>query len=246
MRKLKLSTDQFIERAKSIHGNNLVFDKSIYTGIRDNILVTCPEHGDFTKLPSGIFAGQGCPVCSGYLKELPVLKISDIDLKENERAILLSQNKYTIVDLDDYEWLAKRKWWLKTGRGGMYVWGPGDSDSTGMTGRIWMHRVIMHVSDPALVVDHINGNTLDNRKINLRVCEQYQNCKNTSKRKNGISRYKGVSIKVLKNSVKWSAEIQSDGKSYYIGLFDTQELAAEAYNRYAIKYHGEFAKLNII
>jgi hypothetical protein len=91
-------------------------------------------------------------------------------------------------------------------------------------------------------VDHINGNTLDNRKENLRICTQNQNGKNRLLNKNNVSGYKGVTYK--KANKLWCAQIVVNYHKMYLGLFTTAEAAALAYNEAAKKYHGEFAKLN--
>lgn len=106
-----------------------------------------------------------------------------------------------------------------------------------------LHRLIM---DPPsdMEIDHINGDRTDNRKSNLRICGKSENIKNVKKRKDNTSGWKGV--RWLKNRRKWLACLQVDGKYKHLGHFNTPEEAAKAYNRGAIKYHGEFAKLNKI
>lgn len=106
------------------------------------------------------------------------------------------------------------------------------------------HRLIVS-APPHLVVDHINGNGLDNRKCNLRLTTQAGNNKNSSKRRNAkTSTYKGVHFD--KRSSSWKTQIQKDGKRMAIGTFDTELEAVHAYNAAAEKYHGEYAKLNKI
>jgi hypothetical protein len=93
-------------------------------------------------------------------------------------------------------------------------------------------------------VDHINGNGLDNRKSNLRLCERHENALNRVINYNNVSGYKGVSwFKPIK---KWRAQIQYKKVVYYLGCFNKRIDAAKAYNAAALKYHGEFANLNKI
>ncbi len=91
-------------------------------------------------------------------------------------------------------------------------------------------------------VDHINGNGLDNRRKNLRICTRLQNVRNTPKRKDTQSKFKGVHF--LKKRDKWIARIQVEGKRINSGYFNTELEAAKRYNELATKYHEEFAYLN--
>jgi hypothetical protein len=109
---------------------------------------------------------------------------------------------------------------------------------------ISLHRHVLNVKTGD-IVDHINGNLLDNRKQNLRVCNHGENNRNRKlKGKNNTSGYKGVGFH--KVSQKWRARITFNGEGIWLGLFDTKEEAALAYNEAAIKYHKEFARLNVI
>jgi hypothetical protein len=129
-----------------------------------------------------------------------------------------------------------------------YKWSVIDSTNTISTrykgAYISISRLIMDVLDQNMVVDHINHDRLDNRKINLRVCEQAKNCRNKYKQSNNKSGYKGVFWR--KDTNKWSTQISVDGTTFNLGCFDSKEEAAKTYNRAAIKYHGEFASLNKI
>lgn len=89
-------------------------------------------------------------------------------------------------------------------------------------------------------VDHINGDPLDNRRANLRVCEHRQNLWNGRPHRDGSSKYRGVSWH--KQSGKWRAQIQ--GKM--LGWFVVEDDAARAYNAEAIKRFGEFARQNLV
>lgn len=92
-------------------------------------------------------------------------------------------------------------------------------------------------------VDHINGDTLDNRKSNLRVCSHSENMFNRKINKNNTSGYKGVSW--IKDKNCWKTEINYKGKRIR-KHFKTKIDAAKFYNESALKYFGNFARLNII
>jgi hypothetical protein len=108
----------------------------------------------------------------------------------------------------------------------------------------FLHRLIMNVTDTKLQVDHINGNTLDNRKCNLRICTQKQNLRNQKLNIKNKSGYKGVFWR--ERLKKWETSIQVDCKHIYLGIYENKVDAAKAYNEAAKNYFGEFAHLNII
>ena len=108
-----------------------------------------------------------------------------------------------------------------------------------------IHRFILNITNSKIHVDHINGNPLDNRKENLRLCSNKENTKSKNKSKSNTSGYKGVFFIKYRNKC-WNARIGIDYKTIHLGYFYTKEDAAKAYNEAAIKYFGEFAKLNII
>lgn len=93
------------------------------------------------------------------------------------------------------------------------------------------------------IVDHMDHNTLNDKIDNLRAATNEENNQNTSSHKNSTSKYLGVS---LYNKKYWVAEIKPFGIKKYLGSFKTQELAALAYNKAAVRHFGDFANLNII
>lgn len=104
-----------------------------------------------------------------------------------------------------------------------------------------MHRLIMG-ANADMEVDHINGNKLDNRTVNLRLCTSKNNSWNTMSHRDSTSRHKGVSFD--KTRQKWMAQICCHGKNKYLGRFSSEEAAARAYDATARRLHGEFAKPN--
>lgn len=105
----------------------------------------------------------------------------------------------------------------------------------------FLHRLIIGAIGK-INVDHINGDTRDNRKVNLRLCTASQNNMNMKTPKRNTSGYRGVSWH--KSFKKWAAYITINYKLKYLGAFDNKEAAALAYNEAAVKYHGKFASLN--
>lgn len=107
-----------------------------------------------------------------------------------------------------------------------------------------MHRFILNIIDRCIEIDHINGDSLDNRKENLRVASSSQNANNKVKLSpKNTSGYRGVTWD--KHSQKWMAQIYKNNKRTNLGRFDTKEEAAKVFDSAAKKMYGEFhGKLN--
>ena len=105
-----------------------------------------------------------------------------------------------------------------------------------------MHRLVMNATNPEIVIDHINGDTLDNRKANLRFATVAQNAQNRNKVKGCSSKYLGVTYH--KRDERWQTQVRHNGKRHYVGLYLTEEEAARAYDIKAKELHKEFARLN--
>lgn len=155
------------------------------------------------------------------------------------REIPLTQGKVALVDDEDYERVAKYRWYAQ-GEKNRTKWYALRGQWNGVEQvPVRMHTFIMRAVR-GTIIDHLNGDTLDNRKENLRACTNSQNTKNRGKQKNNTSGYKGV----FAWGNRWRAKIQSDGVVIHLGAFDIKEDAARAYDREAFVKHGAFAKLN--
>lgn len=145
-----------------------------------------------------------------------------------------------IVDDEDYDWLSQWKWSaIWNGRNWYAFRQPWEKSNRK---NVYMHRVILGAPD-GTDVDHIDtGETLNNRRENLRLCTVSQNGMNRPFPKNNASGYKGVYWN--KKDRKWQADICVNQARHHLGQFVDIEDAARAYDEAARKYHGEFAWTN--
>jgi hypothetical protein len=150
----------------------------------------------------------------------------------------LSKNKYALVDDEDYPKVSKHKW---------FVIQRGKSEhacrtviENGNKRTEYLHRALLNPNSNE-VVDHINGNGLDNQKANLRLCTKQQNSWNSDKNTKNVSGYKGVSFE--KTTGKWRVRIRKDGKSYSYGLYEQAEEASKVYLEKAQELFGQYARI---
>ncbi len=154
--------------------------------------------------------------------------------------IPLTRGLFAIVDRSDYKWLSLYFWQAIHSKGKDYASRAARSwEDYPVGARISMAREILEVINPNLTIDHINGDSLDNRRRNLRICTQADNVKN-SNRRIGLSGFRGVSWK----GTCWYSQIGVDGRRKFLGYFHCPVLAAKAYDEAARKFHGEFAITN--
>ena len=152
------------------------------------------------------------------------------------KQITLFNGELVAVDEEDYDYLMKWKWHL-TPKGYAMAY-----KSKGIGG-ILMHRLIMN-APKHMQVDHRDGNKLDNRKDNLRLCSRVQNCRNRKLNANNTSNFKGVTWD--KKDKRFRAKIYVHRKTIHLGSYTEKVPAAIAYNNAATELFGEFARLNVI
>lgn len=138
-----------------------------------------------------------------------------------------------VVDFEDLGLVKNTTWCLSRGGRNLYARGAVDGK------RIYLHRLIM--GGTAEVVDHIDGDSLNNTRKNLRCCSNSNNVKN-SRIKEG-RKYKGP---VKRKNGRYTSYIKFNFKSISLGTYDTELEAAQAYNKAALTYFGKFARLNVI
>ncbi len=156
------------------------------------------------------------------------------------KEIQLTKDKVALVDDADFEWLSQWAWYPNTN--GYAARNHLREDARETQSQVFMHREIVG-TPKGMYTDHIDGNKLNNTRGNLRICSKNENGYNRGRLANNQSGYKGVHQQ-SKNA--WVAQIRVQGKQIYLGSFNEAVKAARAYNKAAIKYHGEFAYLNKI
>lgn len=166
-----------------------------------------------------------------------------LTIKERVAVVPLNHGRYAIVDVADLPLIQKWKWRVSRSA----------NDSTkyavrtlhypgGRHGQISIHRQILGASD-GQIIDHRDGDGLNNTRANIRFATVIQNVLNTRKTW-GRSKFRGVS-KNLKGTVWcWRGHIKRNGKQYFLGNFKDEESAARAYDLRAIEFYGSDARLN--
>lgn len=158
------------------------------------------------------------------------------------RLIRMAQPKYAKVDPGDYQRISRYEWLAKKGKNSFYARRRVPKRKAGKEKLVYMHQMVIQVAD-GMVADHINQDGMDNRSGNLRAASYSQNLCNRKKCSGAThSKYKGIYWR--KKNRKWQVCITFEKKRIQLGYFRDEIEAAKAYDRGAMKYHGEFACLN--
>ncbi len=150
----------------------------------------------------------------------------------------LTQGKYAIIDIEDYEKVSAHKWSACYEKGNQSFYARTNIKVGEKIIIERLHRLILSAKKGE-IVDHINGDTLDNRRCNLRFASAAENIRNSRRRITNTSGFKGVYWNT--QARKWQADIRVLGKKIYLGRYDDPKEAHEAYCAAALKYHKEFA-----
>ena len=163
---------------------------------------------------------------------------------QSTRQVPLSKGYVAIIDEADYILIKPYKWHVCKDRqhkayAKTSVYVPGGNPKT-----VRMHRLILGCTTG--IVDHIDGDGLNNCRSNLRIVTPEQNGQNREKRAQASSQYKGVYLKIhkAKKWSKWQAVIKVNKKMVYLGCYRDEVDAATAYNFAAHEFFGEFARFN--
>lgn len=158
------------------------------------------------------------------------------------KEIQLSKGKVALVDDEYFTALSNYKWHaMKDGQNWYACMTIGSKNHQK---RLMMHRVILQLEDPTIVCDHIDGDGLNNQKLNLRKCSNQENGRNRRVNRTNSTGYKGVLFKPARKM--YQASINVNGKFIFGGHFPNAIEAAKRYNELALEHHGEFARLNPI
>lgn len=154
------------------------------------------------------------------------------------REIPLTRGYVAIVDAADYDRVASHKWYVdpigRTVYAGTYL-----RRANGKNVKVRLHRFLLD-AQPGQLVDHRDGNGLNNTRVNIRLCEKRDNQRNQAKHCDSKCRYKGV----FTSGNRYRVQMRVLDRVLYLGSFGTQEEAARAYDASAKEHFGEFARLN--
>lgn len=229
----KLTTEEFIARAKSVHGDRYVYDNSIYELSTKKLIITCRQHGDFLQTPDSHMHNHGCPSCA--------IEINSAKRKKASAESMVELTHGVLCNLISYSADTGKFFWISSGSEAGTFNAAGYVIITIMGRSYRAHRLAWFYSYkywPKNEIDHINNIRCDNRLINLREATHEQNMKNSRLTKANTSGVKGVSwCKMMK---KWFAYVGHSGKRIKVGYFNDINIAAKAVMKAREALHNEF------
>jgi hypothetical protein len=153
------------------------------------------------------------------------------------KEIPLTRSKVARIDDEDFERVNRHKWYAESRGESWYA-------RASFKGKlVYMHRFLLG-ADPGQMVDHKDGDGLNNTRSNIRLCTSAQNNRHARKRRNSASPFKGVCWS--KSHQRWVARIRAEGIFHHLGYFLDERDAAIAYNHAAVEHFREFARINVI
>ena len=207
------------------------YDDAVY----NQELVSKKLHGEFFRNDNGIKLTRNDEVIKESKRSFIKTHIENYG---EVYKVPLTNGQFAIIDIDDFDIVNKHTWCARFSKQTNSYYASAGTKTNGRHVSLNMHRVVMRAGKGD-VVDHINHDTLDNRRCNLRLATTSENMMNRIKQSNNTSGYKGV----CKKGSKWSARIGVGGERLYLGTFETKDEAYSSYCEAAAKYHGEFACL---
>lgn len=160
------------------------------------------------------------------------------------KEIVITKEFKVQVDDEDFDKVSKYNWYAVKGKNTYYAYTDTRSPNNVEGKQFPMHKLILNIvnASPAILIDHIDGNGLNNQKLNLRKATNQQNCFNVeAKAKNKTAKFKGV---YKTESGKYEAQIKLNYKSNSLGRYTLEETAAKVYDAVARFYMKDFAYCN--
>lgn len=147
-----------------------------------------------------------------------------------------------LYDERDHDLVSRHRWKIEKRSGAKTSFYASTKSVSLGKSKVYMHRMILSLTDPKIEVDHRFGNGLDNRRKMIRACTSSQNKMNRGKKVGTTSNFIGVCW--YKQTRKWKSRVKIDGKEIHLGYFTSEIEAAKARDSKAKELHGEFANLN--
>ena len=179
---------------------------------------------------------------------VPIPVTDPAELAKPTREIPLTKGYVAMVDAEDYSWLSQYSWSARISHNkdgsikNVYAMRGIRKKEESENPIYQMHRLILGITDPAIEVDHVDFNGINNSRDNLRVATDSQQQGHTRLRKTNTTGFKGINY--FEKLKKWGAHIGCRGKLKHLGLFADKIEAAKAYDKAAKELFGEFAVLN--